>query len=226
LAGSPALSATWLPLSSSRPVRHREQDTLPAQLAELGYAPRDVSTAILSHLHRDHIGGLPPSTPSRSTSATFWASSARPPHRGRRPDPAARPDPLAGGCSSFPWHPCSVAGGEDSTCHVQFRVTPGVPHHQVIRSPMAYSARPDAIATGPRGKNDDDHRNRPSSDRGLCRRDGNRLPLPRLGRSDDRRRRRAAVGAGLPSAGTRPGTFSHRPRAGPARARRERPSGR
>ena len=26
-----------------------------------------------------------------------------------------------------------------STCHVQFRVTPGVPHHQVIRSPMAYS---------------------------------------------------------------------------------------
>ena len=148
------------------------------------------------------------------------------PHRGRRPDPATRPDPLAGGCSSFPWHPCPVAGGEDSTCHVQFRVTPGVPHHQVIRSPMAYSARPDAIATGPRGKNDDDHRNRRSSDRGLCRRDGNRLPLPRLGRSDDRRRRRAAVGAGLPSAGTRSGTFSHRPRAGPARARRERPSGR
>src|SRR5690349_5153115 len=36
-----------------------EDDTLTAQLATLGYAPADVSTAILSHLHQDHIGGLP-----------------------------------------------------------------------------------------------------------------------------------------------------------------------
>jgi glyoxylase-like metal-dependent hydrolase (beta-lactamase superfamily II) len=36
-----------------------EEDTLTAQLATLGYAPRDVDTAILSHLHQDHIGGLP-----------------------------------------------------------------------------------------------------------------------------------------------------------------------
>src|SRR6266498_5612700 len=36
-----------------------EQDTLTAQLATLGYAPADVDTAILSHLHEDHIGGLP-----------------------------------------------------------------------------------------------------------------------------------------------------------------------
>jgi glyoxylase-like metal-dependent hydrolase (beta-lactamase superfamily II) len=36
-----------------------EDDTLTAQLATLGYAPADVGTAILSHLHQDHIGGLP-----------------------------------------------------------------------------------------------------------------------------------------------------------------------
>jgi glyoxylase-like metal-dependent hydrolase (beta-lactamase superfamily II) len=36
-----------------------EEDTLTAQLATLGYAPADVDTAILSHLHEDHIGGLP-----------------------------------------------------------------------------------------------------------------------------------------------------------------------
>jgi N-acyl homoserine lactone hydrolase len=36
-----------------------EGDTLTAQLATLGYAPADVGTAILSHLHQDHIGGLP-----------------------------------------------------------------------------------------------------------------------------------------------------------------------
>jgi N-acyl homoserine lactone hydrolase len=35
-----------------------EEDTLTAQLATLGYAPADVDTAILSHLHEDHIGGL------------------------------------------------------------------------------------------------------------------------------------------------------------------------
>ena len=33
-------------------------DTLTTQLATLGYAPADVDTAILSHLHQDHIGGL------------------------------------------------------------------------------------------------------------------------------------------------------------------------
>jgi glyoxylase-like metal-dependent hydrolase (beta-lactamase superfamily II) len=36
-----------------------EEETLTAQLATLGYAPADVGTAILSHLHQDHIGGLP-----------------------------------------------------------------------------------------------------------------------------------------------------------------------
>ena len=36
-----------------------EEDTLTAQLATLGYSPSDVDTAILSHLHEDHMGGLP-----------------------------------------------------------------------------------------------------------------------------------------------------------------------
>jgi glyoxylase-like metal-dependent hydrolase (beta-lactamase superfamily II) len=40
-----------------------ENDTLTAQLATLGYSPSDVSTAILSHLHQDHIGGLVRATP-------------------------------------------------------------------------------------------------------------------------------------------------------------------
>jgi N-acyl homoserine lactone hydrolase len=35
-----------------------EHETLTAQLATLGYAPADVDTAILSHLHQDHMGGL------------------------------------------------------------------------------------------------------------------------------------------------------------------------
>lgn len=33
-------------------------DTLPAQLARLGYSADDVDLAIVSHLHQDHIGGL------------------------------------------------------------------------------------------------------------------------------------------------------------------------
>lgn len=36
-----------------------EQETLTAQLGTLGYGPADVDTAILSHLHEDHIGGIP-----------------------------------------------------------------------------------------------------------------------------------------------------------------------
>jgi glyoxylase-like metal-dependent hydrolase (beta-lactamase superfamily II) len=35
-----------------------EHDTLTAQLGTLGYSPADVDTAIVSHLHEDHIGGL------------------------------------------------------------------------------------------------------------------------------------------------------------------------
>jgi glyoxylase-like metal-dependent hydrolase (beta-lactamase superfamily II) len=49
-------------------------DTLTAQLAGLGYAPADVDTAIVSHLHVDHIGGLRELAGSRLlVSATEWA---------------------------------------------------------------------------------------------------------------------------------------------------------
>jgi N-acyl homoserine lactone hydrolase len=34
------------------------QQTLSAGLGRLGYAAGDVTTAVLSHLHQDHIGGL------------------------------------------------------------------------------------------------------------------------------------------------------------------------
>src|SRR5215472_4612423 len=56
-----------------------EQDTLTAQLATLGYAPSDVDTAILSHLHQDHIGGLPELTGAELlVSASEWAELSRP----------------------------------------------------------------------------------------------------------------------------------------------------
>jgi glyoxylase-like metal-dependent hydrolase (beta-lactamase superfamily II) len=36
----------------------REDETLTAGLARLGYRPADVTNAIISHLHEDHIGGI------------------------------------------------------------------------------------------------------------------------------------------------------------------------
>ena len=35
------------------------EETLEAQLATLGYSAADVDTAVISHLHQDHIGGVP-----------------------------------------------------------------------------------------------------------------------------------------------------------------------
>ena len=56
-----------------------ENDTLTAQLATLGYSPADVRTAILSHLHQDHIGGLAELTGSDLlVSAAEWAELAKP----------------------------------------------------------------------------------------------------------------------------------------------------
>jgi N-acyl homoserine lactone hydrolase len=56
-----------------------EHDTLTAQLAGLGYAPADVDTAIVSHLHVDHIGGLRELTGARLlVSAAEWAELAKP----------------------------------------------------------------------------------------------------------------------------------------------------
>src|SRR5215472_4492985 len=56
-----------------------EDDTLTAQLATLGYAPADVGTAILSHLHQDHIGGLPELTGTELlVPAAEWAELTGP----------------------------------------------------------------------------------------------------------------------------------------------------
>jgi glyoxylase-like metal-dependent hydrolase (beta-lactamase superfamily II) len=51
-----------------------EGDTLTAQLATLGYAPADVGTAVVCHLHQDHIGGLPELTGAElPVPAAEWA---------------------------------------------------------------------------------------------------------------------------------------------------------
>jgi glyoxylase-like metal-dependent hydrolase (beta-lactamase superfamily II) len=56
-----------------------EDDTLTAQLATLGYSPADVDTAIVSHLHQDHIGGLAELAGSELlVSAAEWAELAKP----------------------------------------------------------------------------------------------------------------------------------------------------
>jgi glyoxylase-like metal-dependent hydrolase (beta-lactamase superfamily II) len=66
-----------------------EQDTLTAQLAALGYTPADVDTAILSHLHQDHIGGIAElNGADLLVSAAEWAelSKAAPGPRGFLPE--------------------------------------------------------------------------------------------------------------------------------------------
>jgi glyoxylase-like metal-dependent hydrolase (beta-lactamase superfamily II) len=56
-----------------------EDDTLTAQLSTLGYAPADVETVIVSHLHEDHIGGLRELADSELlVSAAEWAELAGP----------------------------------------------------------------------------------------------------------------------------------------------------
>jgi glyoxylase-like metal-dependent hydrolase (beta-lactamase superfamily II) len=55
-----------------------EQDTLTAQLGVLGYTPADVDTAILSHLHEDHIGGIAElKNADLIVSAAEWAELAK-----------------------------------------------------------------------------------------------------------------------------------------------------
>jgi N-acyl homoserine lactone hydrolase len=56
-----------------------EQETLAAQLASLGYAPTDIDTAILSHLHQDHMGGLPElRTADLLVAQAEWAELSKP----------------------------------------------------------------------------------------------------------------------------------------------------
>jgi N-acyl homoserine lactone hydrolase len=54
-----------------------EDETLTAGLDSLGYSTADVDTAIVSHLHQDHIGGIPELTDaSLVVSAAEWAQLA------------------------------------------------------------------------------------------------------------------------------------------------------
>ena len=54
-------------------------DTLTAQLARAGFDIADVTTAVISHLHQDHIGGLRELSHARIVvSETEWASLASP----------------------------------------------------------------------------------------------------------------------------------------------------
>ena len=56
-----------------------EHDTLTAQLGALGYSPADVDTAILSHLHQDHIGGIGElKDADLLVSAAEWAELSKP----------------------------------------------------------------------------------------------------------------------------------------------------
>jgi N-acyl homoserine lactone hydrolase len=49
-------------------------ETLEAQLAALGYSAADVDTALISHLHQDHIGGIPALTGTQLlVTAAEWA---------------------------------------------------------------------------------------------------------------------------------------------------------
>jgi glyoxylase-like metal-dependent hydrolase (beta-lactamase superfamily II) len=60
-----------------------EEETLDAQLGTLGYAAADVDTAIMSHLHEDHIGGIRELHKAELlVSAAEWAEFSR-----RAPEP-------------------------------------------------------------------------------------------------------------------------------------------
>jgi glyoxylase-like metal-dependent hydrolase (beta-lactamase superfamily II) len=103
-----------------------EQDTLTAQLATLGYSPADVSTAIVSHLHQDHIGGLAELAGSELLAPIFAPGS--PPLvrlKGAREGP-----PVGIVVQALCAEPCGgrlSSGGCNADCSPVSRMTPRVP---------------------------------------------------------------------------------------------------
>lgn len=63
-----------------------EDETLKAGLGRLGYTTADVTTAVISHLHQDHIGGVP--HPRTHTRLDVDART-----QGRGPSPSSRRGP-------------------------------------------------------------------------------------------------------------------------------------
>ena len=60
LAAEPGYLPRWHPFLRLARFELRPADEVSRQIVDLGYSPADVHTVVLSHLHTDHIGGLPP----------------------------------------------------------------------------------------------------------------------------------------------------------------------
>ena len=60
LAAEPGYLPRWHPFLRLSRFELRPADEVSRQIVDLGYSPADVRTVVLSHLHTDHIGGLPP----------------------------------------------------------------------------------------------------------------------------------------------------------------------
>jgi Metallo-beta-lactamase superfamily/Glucose-6-phosphate dehydrogenase, NAD binding domain len=93
-----------LPLRPARPLRyHRVRHP---ERAQLGYAPADVSTAIVSHPHEDHIGGLPELAGANLlVSAAEWAELSRPAQNCAASCPGTSSFPACAGIMSAPTGP-------------------------------------------------------------------------------------------------------------------------
>ena len=94
-AALPATCMTGSPAGEHRRAGHHT-----AQLATLGYTPSDVDTAIPSHLHQDHIGGLP----GAGRLSSCWC---RPPNGPSCPGPArssAGSCAATSSCRKLKWH--------------------------------------------------------------------------------------------------------------------------
>ncbi|MFF4188578.1 MBL fold metallo-hydrolase [Streptomyces sp. NPDC001691] len=85
------LGADWV--AYAQPARYPEESAL-RQVVRLGYAPEDVRHIVLTHLHRDHTGGLPDFPHAR---VHVPPGRVRGRHRPLEPVAPAQPRPLHAG---------------------------------------------------------------------------------------------------------------------------------